>query len=428
MEKASITVGEINTYIPYSFGDTFVHLSDFDFLVRSEDPPIFFTRWEVDSVTNQIAYNAARDNRAQSESGIIAVDVNWIPGQNLGADVDVQRGHWSFGLASLARGFYPNDNLMPPDLWNRSTEELDADPTFINAVKVTARRETTPVASFFARIFGFSSFELSREAVAYLGFAGSLGPGEADQPLAICQQSIRDDEGNYTCATGRMINSGGGTTHNSGAWSNFSQPCETASVPTVRPLVCGDGNPGVLQLGGGTGTQGGMQDSVYNDLRDCWLNQFPLDQDPRGYPTVPWSMALPVIDCPGNNPGPCDTITGAVVMNVVWVKQSGADTNWMDIPIEMHVADVDWYCTGFAPSWTIDEFNALDATQRQACWQEFAATFNLQTPDGTSVGDLTHSDVQKTIFYLPSCEPHEPSGTTGGENYGVLAKIPVLVK
>jgi hypothetical protein len=41
---------------------------------------------------------------------------------------------------------------------------------------------------------------------------------------------------------------------------------------------------------------------------------------------------------------------------------------------------------------------------------------------------MTASDIQKTIFILPSCEPHEPSGTTGGENYGVLAKIPVLVK
>ncbi len=29
--------------------------------------------------------------------------------------------------------------------------------------------------------------------------------------------------------------------------------------------------------------------------------------------------------------------------------------------------------------------------------------------------------------YLPSCEAHEPKGQTGGENFGVLAEIPVLV-
>ena len=66
MEKASITVGEISTYLPYTFGDTFLHLSDFDFLVRAENPPIFFPRWGVDAVTNQIAYNVAAliDNRS----------------------------------------------------------------------------------------------------------------------------------------------------------------------------------------------------------------------------------------------------------------------------------------------------------------------------------------------------------------------------
>ncbi len=138
----------------------------------------------------------------------------------------------------------------------QDTEELDADPNFINAVKVTARREATPVASFFARIFGFNSFELSKEAVAYLGFAGSLGPGEADQPIAICSQSLLNENDEYTCIAGRMINSGSGTTHNSGAWTNFSQPCETASVPTVRPLVCGSGNPGILDFGRGHGHHG----------------------------------------------------------------------------------------------------------------------------------------------------------------------------
>ena len=31
------------------------------------------------------------------------------------------------------------------------------------------------------------------------------------------------------------------------------------------------------------------------------------------------------------------------------------------------------------------------------------------------------------MYYLPDCTPHEPTGTTGGENFGILAKIPVLV-
>jgi hypothetical protein len=34
----------------------------------------------------------------------------------------------------------------------------------------------------------------------------------------------------------------------------------------------------------------------------------------------------------------------------------------------------------------------------------------------------------KTIYFLPDCTPHDPAGTSGGENYGILAKIPVLVR
>jgi len=37
------------------------------------------------------------------------------------------------------------------------------------------------------------------------------------------------------------------------------------------------------------------------------------------------------------------------------------------------------------------------------------------------------SDLKKTIYFAPNCTPSEPGGRTGGVNYGVLAKIPVLV-
>jgi hypothetical protein len=34
---------------------------------------------------------------------------------------------------------------------------------------------------------------------------------------------------------------------------------------------------------------------------------------------------------------------------------------------------------------------------------------------------------QKTIYFLPDCHAYTPKGRTGGENFGVLARIPVLV-
>jgi acyl-CoA hydrolase/GNAT superfamily N-acetyltransferase len=59
MEQASLVIGEINPYIPRTYGDTFVSLSEFDYLVKSEDPPIYFKRWPFDEVYDQVAANVA---------------------------------------------------------------------------------------------------------------------------------------------------------------------------------------------------------------------------------------------------------------------------------------------------------------------------------------------------------------------------------
>jgi acyl-CoA hydrolase/GNAT superfamily N-acetyltransferase len=59
METASLVVGEINPDIPMTFGDTFVPLSDFDYLVRSTEKPIYFNRWPVDDVFDRVAANVA---------------------------------------------------------------------------------------------------------------------------------------------------------------------------------------------------------------------------------------------------------------------------------------------------------------------------------------------------------------------------------
>jgi acyl-CoA hydrolase/GNAT superfamily N-acetyltransferase len=59
LEQAAIRVGEINTQIPRTLGDTFIHLSEFDFLVRSTDAPIYFDRWKTNEIWDQVALNAA---------------------------------------------------------------------------------------------------------------------------------------------------------------------------------------------------------------------------------------------------------------------------------------------------------------------------------------------------------------------------------
>ena len=143
---------------------------------------------EINPEANAHALNAATDNKSEK----IAVEVPLV-----------ERGHWSYATKT----FTPNPALTQTELYDVSFAELDANPAFINAVRVTTQRSGTPVSLYFAQIFGRESQAMTARAVAYIGFAGTIEPFGVDQPISICQEAIRNEEGEYTCNMGRMINS-----------------------------------------------------------------------------------------------------------------------------------------------------------------------------------------------------------------------------
>ena len=378
----------------------------------------------VNPGANQVGYDTARANNSQN----LAVEVNWTPGTNIGTDVE--RGHWSFTY----RQFTPSNNLNAIRIGDYTTEELDKnranDGTFIdlvNAVRVKTRREASPVSLTFARIFGFATYPVTAEAVAYIGFAGTLKPFEVKQPVAICEESILDVNGKLTCGVGRFINSGQNVGHQTGGWTNFTQPCQTASTPTVRPLVCGEGNPGPLTLGQGIGTTGGEIETAFDQLRTCWHNALYdtngdnspdtlIDTNGDGWPEHLWRLTLPVIACPGNNTSNCATLKGAVTLDVIWITRNDKNQE-NEVPKLME----GWSCNqnSYSPPLTNHE-----------CWYGrsgvfvgFAEFFNLR--DVLNNSSAIYED--KTIYFKPDCSPHIPSGGTGGHNFGILADIPVLV-
>lgn len=380
----------------------------------------------VNAGCNDIAMAAATANQSEK----VAVEV---------AAGEVRRGHWSFN----ARTFTPNDALAPIDLWNTSSEELDANINFINAIEVKARRNATPVASWFARIFGYQGFAKSATAVAYIGFAGSLAPGEADQPIGICKQALLLN-GLYQCNVGRMLNSGSKTaTHNTAGWTNFTQPCETASASSMRQLICKSGNPAIVEFGNGIGTTGGVEDSVLKDMESCWRKA--TGASGGGTPNRTWELTLPVIDCPGNNVSNCARLVGAVTLKVIWIEDKGND--YKKVPIEMtNPPDPSWpsaselgmsvqsikqYFVGQGPSDTFpsvqgsvgDYFYLNSEDAGRVRWASFIRRFNLKNAD-----DNYATFDKKSLYFLPDCKPHEPKGNSQGENFGVLAKIPVLVR
>jgi acyl-CoA hydrolase/GNAT superfamily N-acetyltransferase len=59
MDKATVVIGEVNPWMPQTFGDTFVPISDFDCLVEGHKPPLTFDRWPVAPVYERVAANMA---------------------------------------------------------------------------------------------------------------------------------------------------------------------------------------------------------------------------------------------------------------------------------------------------------------------------------------------------------------------------------
>ena len=265
---------------------------------------------------SEIVYQAALANRSENRP----VEVHWNGG-NAG---DVERGHWSFA----ARAFTPSDNDDHVPLWDVSSEELDANSDFINAIRVRTRRQDTPAASFFARIFGYENFSVSAEAIAYLGFAGTLGPEEVDQPMAICKGSLLIDQ-KYSCAVGRMMTLGELVANEeTGGWTDFSQdPDALEPNPLeVASLVSQAENPDPIILGLPMAVSGGDIPAAFASLRNRWINVTGEDD--------PWRVTLPVVECPGNNLDSPARMIGVVRINILWVTDPDDDPSYSDAPLE----------------------------------------------------------------------------------------------
>jgi Flp pilus assembly protein TadG len=374
----------------------------------------------------QVLYNNAGTS-VNAGANVVAlnyVNLNYSEQASVQAQ-SVERGHWSFAT----RTFTPNDSTAPVSLWNATSAELDANTDFINAVRVITTRKIVPGTGmpeepFFARIWGTPGTAIQAVAVAYLGFAGTVESFKFDLPIAICQEALLKD-GEYSCTVGRMINSGNSpksttTTGETGGWTSFEElntsafgACSGGGAGNVKDLFksCVAGNPTPLLLGNNIKTSGGQDESAFTKMFPCWNNA--TDKNKDGIHEIPWKITLPVIQCCAtqseslttcNNPGPCNPLKGAVVVEIVWMQDKN-DSKYEEVPFHL----IDWSST------------EPDGAKR---WNELANHFQLKGRDGVSAAPY----VQKTMYFKPNCEPHIPMGGTGGENFGILAKIPVLVK
>jgi Flp pilus assembly protein TadG len=368
----------------------------------------------VNPGANDVAKAAATANLSEKA----AVEVS---------DSNVERGHWSFTQVD-ANGnqgvFTPNSSLTALALWNYTTQELDTNTDFINAVRVTARRQSSPsIVTYFAGLFGISQFVMQQKAVAWLGYAsGTIPPQGVDQPLAICENSIFLN-GKLTCNVGRTFNSSGSSTTNTAGWTNYSQPpnCSAANANDVRNIIgndCSGGNDNALFTNLVLGTTNGVVDNVFSKLYSCWKTA--TSNSPAG-PNIFWPLKLLVIECPSSSITPCNSkIKGVVKLNVIWMvdqaKTNGANA-YDEAPLQMSGK-----INGVTKNWVCSTPSNLEN-----CWNEFVSEnlgFNLKAPSSDS-NSAPYSN--KQIYFLPACDYEEPTGGPGGNNYGVLSRQPRLV-
>jgi Flp pilus assembly protein TadG len=279
-------------------------------------------------------------------------------------------------LGSLSRGFTPNDSTAPVALWGVSTEELDENPNFINAVRARTRRQNIPITSFFARIFGYDSFEGFAEAVAYIGFAGTLKPSTLHGPIAICEQAIKQPDGSYDCNEGRFYNdAAGGQDEETAYWTSLDQGYEGleqvddvcsggTNASEVKPMVeCGAESPHpMLRLNENMAVNNGQIDAVFNTFYNCW--------EPHKDDFV--SLTLPVIDC-ANDPTTCAPLVGAVEVTIVHITQQ---PNYKDLPLKKKAyEDVDG--NEIIAAWEPPPSCSSEADPDKCVWYDFAAHYNL---------------------------------------------------
>ncbi|MCH4565158.1 pilus assembly protein TadG-related protein [Halomonas sp. EGI 63088] len=342
----------------------------------------------VNPGANQIATDAAQANNSQSSPSEV---------------ISALRGHWSFAN----RTFTPNDSLTPVNLSEKSTAELDQyDPfePFINAVEVVTARQQTQVEAFFGRVLGFEGYDVSARSVAYIGFAGTLRPLDVDQPIALCKQALLNPDGNFSCDMGRFIPDGDQT----GGWTNFEHDQSGATnANELRDLVEGDGNENEMYYGEDIATNNGQVQSAFQAFYDRWVNETNRERT--------WTLTLPVIDCE-DGVAPSNRLVGIVTVHVVWAV-SNAQENKIDefaperMGLELDAEGVEW------PG----DWESTSAVGQER-WDSFVDHFWLRSED-----DQPAEWRKMSIYFLPSCDYHEPKGQTGGENYGIPAEIPVLV-
>jgi hypothetical protein len=207
-----------------------------------------------------------------------------------------------------------------------------------------------------------------------------------------------------------MSSSGSSAVYQTGGWTNLKKCGDNPSATELKGMVCDAGSGSDLAVDKNIDMNNGNVTSALKEWRKCWDQETPI------------LATMPVVDC-SNGIEACNKVVGTVKAWIVWVTDSSdkfnnaAPKSMKGIP-SLNITD--WPTTG-----------KITKTS-EATWRDFTDHFQLYSPDGDLLSSLKSKKdnfglAKQTIYFVPSCEPHPPTGATGGQNYGVMAELPRLV-
>jgi len=254
------------------------------------------------SVTSTEAINASID--VASRNGAISLSSLVLP------DSDVELGNWDLEN----RSFDPGVNLSDPDV--------------VNAVRVATRLDNVangPVPAFFSRVLGRDGFSVGASAVAYLGYAGGVAPGEVEMPIAIdccklkgpeCKQDYCEtvstnppnpcplDDPQADGITSVSCLEFSATEEQNACWTQLDTGAPSISANDLRDLVR-DGNSTQLSSSDAIYVDNGDKASVIKEMNDKFHGEASYTGDGAGVDRYEpydgradsWVTSLPVVAC-----------------------------------------------------------------------------------------------------------------------------------
>jgi Flp pilus assembly protein TadG len=244
---------------------------------------------------------------------------------------DVLIGNWDISAGT----FDPNVDLGDPDA--------------VTAVNVDTRLDSVangPVPAFFSRVLGRQAFDVGAMATAYLGFAGSVGPGQIDLPIAIdccklrgpncsedycttvatnppnpCDLAAPQDDGITTVSCLQFDP----TNDQNACWTQLSESEPSINSNDLRDIIQA-GNPFDLTNTMSIFLDNGEKASVTHELANAFYGDAGYSSQPRGMDRYSpfdgvsdsWVQGVTVVECQDQTH--CATGSNARIVGFVCVE------------------------------------------------------------------------------------------------------------